>query len=167
MAKKITISENQFRKLVESVSEISYDTVSSAAEKTDGVDFSGVKDAIEKLREALDVYYGSFNRLHGRNALSYYFANGRPASEGEASKFFGYLDEMEKYFDRKEKQSMNLYRGSSAKRDEARNEIHKILLNMGYSGTLDEILGSMSDEQYEGLLDRLPPDLRTYAENNL
>ena len=167
MGKKITISESQFRKLVESVSEISYDTVSDASDKADRVDFYKVREAIESIREALDVYFGSFNRLHGREAVSYYFTNGRPANEGAAAKFMGYLDEMERFFERKEQQSSNLFHGSLDKREESRNEILKIAQSMGYKGTLDQIFGSMSDEQYEEFLSKLPPELRTYAENHL
>lgn len=167
MSKNITITEKQFKSLMESVSEVSYDTVWNAANKTDDVDFSGVKDAIYNLREALEVYYRSFSPLHGRAALGYYMEKGKAPAEGSATKFLGYLDEMENYFNRKEEQSRNFYDTSNRMQEDNDKRLYDIALKMGFKGNdFMDIWQHMSSEQYEQFMEQLPPDLRQYVENH-
>ena len=103
---KRMISESVRRTL----SEISQRTAQSAAEKAeDNADIDRMMDAIYTLRTGLSNYAESFSPLHGQEGLSYFLANKRPANQGQARQLLEYLDEIEKFFERKGAQQENLY----------------------------------------------------------
>ena len=92
---------------------------------------------------------------------------GKAPAEGSATKFLGYLDEMENYFNRKEQQSRNFYDASNRMQEDNDKRLYDIALKMGFKGNdFMDIWQHMSSEQYEQFMEQLPPDLRQYVENH-
>lgn len=179
--RKIHLTEAQFKKVIaEKVSEISYNTIHNASGKYMGRNIYAAKNAILTLREILSDFDSSFHKIHGQEALNYFYANKKAPAEGAASKFLEYLDEMEKFFDRKEAQEENFNKTADSKEEEYKNYLLSIAREQyGYQGNSiedfarelgakDEVAwknGDFSDSNWNGFLDKITePDVRAWAE---
>lgn len=179
--RKIHLTEAQFKKVIaEKVSEISYNTIHNASSKYLGRNIYAAKNAILTLREILSDFDSSFHKIHGQEALNYFYANKKAPAEGAASKFLEYLDEMEKFFDRKEAQEENFNKTADSKEEEYKNYLLGIAREQyGYQGNSIEDFarelgakdeaawknGDFSDSNWNGFLDKITdPDVRAWAE---
>lgn len=179
--RKIHLTEAQFKKVIaEKVSEISYNTIHNASSKYLGRNIYAAKNAILTLKEILSDFDSSFHKIHGQEALNYFYANKKAPAESAASKFLEYLDEMEKFFDRKEAQEEIFNKTADSKEEEYKNYLLSIAREQyGYQGNSIEDFarelgakdeaawkdGDFSDSNWNGFLDKITdPDVRAWVE---